>query len=246
MLRIINVKKSYLISISKISDFSYAWINIQDYSEDMQNLLKKDSKNVLLLRATFLKLASILNFPLVRLFEIESEDIESVTNYYSGELVKFVKNILQIIPLSVFNILDNVIHIFQEGFMELPVKVKKVDLKTYTQQEKRYILARATHQIAQFTKGIYLMEKTLMGVIEVDPKTILEEGIRKELLSLLAKTFNEYIDFSVNTKMIKIIQNIIKSFFFVTSCYLVVNVGINLSSKTRFENRTSHYDFTPL
>ena len=200
MLRIINVKKSYLISISKISDFSYAWINIQDYSEDMQNLLKKDSKNVLLLRATFLKLASILNFPLVRLFEIESEDIESVTNYYSGELVKFVKNILQIIPLSVFNILDNVIHIFQEGFMELPVKVKKVDLKTYTQQEKRYILARATHQIAQFTKGIYLMEKTLMGVIEVDPKTILEEGIRKELLSLLAKTFNEYIDFSVNTK----------------------------------------------
>lgn len=200
MLRIINVKKSYLISISKISDFSYAWINIQDYSEDMQNLLKKDSKNVLLLRATFLKLASILNFPLVRLFEIESEDIESVTNYYSGELVKFVKNILQIIPLSVFNILDKVIQNFEEGFMELPVKVNKADLKIYTQQEKRQIVASSTHQIAQFTKGIYLMEKTLMGVIEVDPKTILEEGVRKELLSLLAKTFNQYIDFSVYTK----------------------------------------------
>ena len=200
MLRIINVKKSYLISISKISDFSYAWINIQDYAEDMQNLLKKDSKNVLQLRATFLKLASILNFPLVRLFQIESEDIESVTNYYSGELVKFVKNILQIIPLSVFNILNNVIHIFQEGFQELPVKVPKNDLKNYTQAEKRYALAKATHQISQFTKGIYLMEKTLMGVIEVDPKTILEEGIRKELLHLLAKTFHENIDFSTSTK----------------------------------------------
>ena len=40
-----------------------------------------------------------------------------------------------------------------------------------------------------------MMEKTLMGVIEVDPKTILEEGIRKELLKLLANTFEKMIDF---------------------------------------------------
>ena len=81
MLMLVNVKKNYLVNISKISDFSYAWIYIHDYSQEMQRLLRQDSKNVLLLRATFLKLASILNFPLVRLFEIESEDIESVTNY---------------------------------------------------------------------------------------------------------------------------------------------------------------------
>jgi WASH complex subunit strumpellin len=102
MLLLANVKKNYLISISKISDFSYAWIYIHDYKKELQDLLRQDSKNVLLLRATFLKLASILNFPLVRLFEINSEDIESVTEYYSGELVKFVKDILQVIPHRVF------------------------------------------------------------------------------------------------------------------------------------------------
>jgi len=40
MLLIVNVKKNYLISISKISDFSYAWISIHDYSKEMQILLQ--------------------------------------------------------------------------------------------------------------------------------------------------------------------------------------------------------------
>ena len=39
------------------------------------------------------------------------------------------------------------------------------------------------------------MEKTLMGVIEVDPKNILEDGIRKELINLLSFTFHKLIDF---------------------------------------------------
>ena len=198
MIRVVSVKKSYLISISKISDFAYAWINIQDYASIMQQMLKDDSKNVLLLRATFLKLASILNFPLIRLFEIESEDIESVTNYYSGELVNFVKDILQIIPISVFNIMNNIINIFNSGFNEMPIKVDKSAIKNYTQSEKRFQLAHSAHKISLFTKGIYLMEKTLMGVIEVDPKSILEEGIRKELVQFLAKTFDRIIDFGEN------------------------------------------------
>ena len=121
MLLILNVKKNYLVYIAKISDFSYAWISIQDYCDEMRNELKNDSKKVLLLRATFLKLASILNFPLVRLFEIESDDIDSVTNYYSGELVKFVKDILQIIPQSVFQILSHISDIFSSGFKEIPL-----------------------------------------------------------------------------------------------------------------------------
>ena len=44
-----------------------------------------------------------------------------------------------------------------------------------------------------------MMEKTLMGVIEVDPKNILEDGIRKELLNLLALTYHKLIDFCAAT-----------------------------------------------
>ena len=201
MLMLANVKRSYLVSISKISDFSYAWIYIHDYKEEMQKLLRNDSKNVLLLRATFLKLASILNFPLIRLFEIESEDIESVTNYYSGELVKYVKTILQVIPRRVFEYMQDVFNIFSLGFEEMPLKILKKDFKQYAQSVDRYNLAKAVHGISMITRGIFMMEKTLMGVIEVDPKEILEEGIRKELLKILARTFQRHIDFAPGDKI---------------------------------------------
>ena len=201
MLMLVNVKKNYLVNISKISDFSYAWIYIHDYKQEMQKLLRQDSKNVLLLRATFLKLASILNFPLIRLFEIESDDIESVTNYYSGELVKFVKDILQVIPRRVFEFMKDIIRIFEGKFEEIPLKILKTKFKEYSQSEERYQLAKAVHGISLITKGIFMMEKTLMGVIEVDPKVILEEGIRKELLKLLAETFHKHIDFAVGDKI---------------------------------------------
>ena len=231
MLLILNVKKNYLVYIAKISDFSYAWINIQDYCDEMRNELKEDSKKVLLLRATFLKLASILNFPLVRLFEIESDDIDSVTNYYSGELVKFVKDILQIIPKSVFQILSHISDIFSSGFKEIPLKLPKIEIKNYIQEEKRFDLAQSVHKISMFTKGIYLMEKTLMGVIEVDPKTILEEGIRKELLRLLAKEYHNMINFAPDDKieieskleqLINKIKSLKKSFIYIQD-YININ-----------------------
>ena len=231
MLMLANVKKTYLVSISKISDFSYAWISIQDYKIEMQNLLKKDSKNVLLLRATFLKLASILNFPLIRLFEIESQDIESVTNYYSGELVKFVKNILQIIPRRVFDFMNEIIKIFKSGFMEMPIKILKRDLKTYSQIENRYKLAKCVHGISMITKGIFMMEKTLMGVIEVDPKEILEEGIRKELLNLLAKTFQNHIDFGTGDKidLTQKLNNLISEISSIKKSFIYIQDYINMN-----------------
>jgi len=231
MLRIVNVKNKVLINIAQISDFSYAWIVIQDYATIMQDFLKQDSKSVLLLRATFLKLASILNFPLIRLFEAESPDITSVTKYYSGELVKFVGNVLQIIPKSVFNLHDVVISIFAKGFQELPIKIAKADLKDYSQFDERYQLAKTVHQISLFTKGILMMEKTLMGIIEVDPKNILEDGIRKELLNLLANNFNKAIDFTsgyyvdLNAKLQELIKriNCIKRSFIYIQDYININ-----------------------
>ena len=202
MLMLVNVKKNYLVNISKISDFSYAWIYIHDYSQEMQRLLRQDSKNVLLLRATFLKLASILNFPLIRLFEIESDDIESVTNYYSGELVKFVKDILQVIPRRVFEFMKEILYIFETNKdLDIPLKILKKDFSKYAQAKDRFKLAKAIHGISMITKGIFMMEKTLMGVIEVDPKVILEEGIREELLNLLGQTFHKGIDFGPGEKI---------------------------------------------
>lgn len=49
---------------------------------------------VLYLRTVFMKIASIMNIPLLRIIEASSEDLSSVANFYSGELVKFVKRAL--------------------------------------------------------------------------------------------------------------------------------------------------------
>jgi len=60
----------------------------------MQEEVKKEPKIVLSLKTVFLKLASIMNQSLVRIIEAGSDDLRSVANYYSGELVKFVKRVL--------------------------------------------------------------------------------------------------------------------------------------------------------
>jgi WASH complex subunit strumpellin len=43
------------------------------------------------------------------------------------------------------------------------------------------------------------MESYLVGVIEVNPKQILEEGIKKELIKLVAKILDDELVFTVHT-----------------------------------------------
>lgn len=201
MLRVANIKNKILINIAQISDFSYAWITIQDYYKVMQQSLKKNSNNILYLKSIFLKLASILNFPLIRLFESDSPDIESVTNHYSSELVNFVRKVLQIVPISVFKLLEQIINVYNNGFKEAPIKILKNDIKDYAQLDERYLLAKTVHEISLYTKGILAMEKTFVGIIEVDPKEILEDGIRRELLGLLASNFHSILDITSASKI---------------------------------------------
>jgi WASH complex subunit strumpellin len=78
MVRIVGVKRQMLVNISYITDFSYAWLAIEDYLPIIQNEITKEPKVVLLLKTVFLKLASIMNQPLIRIIESGSEDLRSV------------------------------------------------------------------------------------------------------------------------------------------------------------------------
>lgn len=49
-----------------------------------------------------------MNVPLKRIIEYNSEDMRSVAKYYSGELVKFVKRTLSIIPTNIFDKLQEI------------------------------------------------------------------------------------------------------------------------------------------
>ena len=62
-------------------------------------------------------------------------------------------------------------------------------------------VARLTHAISVFTEGILLMKTTLVGVIKVDPKQLLEDGIRKELVKQVAAALHHGLIFNPKAKV---------------------------------------------
>lgn len=77
---------------------------------------------------------------------------------------------------------------------EFEVKINKDVLKEQTLVDKRFELAKKTHEITLLTQGMLVLDKTMMGIIELDPKEILVDGLRKELCRKLAEMLhNEFI-----------------------------------------------------
>ena len=66
-------------------------------------------------------------------------------------------------------------------------------------------MAKLTHDISVFTEGILLMKTTLMGVVKVDPKQLLEDGIRKELVKQVAFALHRGLIFNPKAKVIAVI-----------------------------------------
>eukprot|EP00005_Dracoamoeba_jomungandri_P006405 CAMPEP_0174262476 /NCGR_PEP_ID=MMETSP0439-20130205/12995_1 /TAXON_ID=0 /ORGANISM="Stereomyxa ramosa, Strain Chinc5" /LENGTH=1153 /DNA_ID=CAMNT_0015347191 /DNA_START=64 /DNA_END=3525 /DNA_ORIENTATION=- len=195
MLRVVNIKEEYLIMMGFVSDLSYAFEIIEQYIPLMQERIKRDPSSTIKLRSTFIKLASIINGPLVRINQAESPDLYSVSEYYSGQLVSFVRRVLEIIPISMFFTLKDIISLQTDIIKEIPSKLERAELKDYAQLDHRYELAKKTHSISMFTEGILAMETTLVGIIKVEPKHLLEEGIRKQLVHRLAKAMNDTLIF---------------------------------------------------
>ena len=67
----------YVNIIENVSDLSYAWETLGDYLDVFHERIRKDPSSVVLLRATFLKTASILDVPMIRISEIDSPDAVS-------------------------------------------------------------------------------------------------------------------------------------------------------------------------
>jgi WASH complex subunit strumpellin len=93
MIRTINIKEEVLFNISEVADLSYAWQTIDNFTGFMQAGIKADPTLVIKLRATFLKLASAMELPLLRIQQVESPDLLSVSQFYSSELVAYVRRV---------------------------------------------------------------------------------------------------------------------------------------------------------
>lgn len=70
MIRTINIQEEVLITIGEVADVSFAWQLIENYTTYMQKGIKLDPTLVIKLRATFLKLASAMELPLLRISQV--------------------------------------------------------------------------------------------------------------------------------------------------------------------------------
>ena len=191
MIRTAGMRDDDLVTLTLVGDFSYAWEIVDTFTMDMQEGVKKDPTTLGKLRATFLKLTSALERPVLRISQARSKDLVSVSQYYSSELVNYVRRVLQIIPVTMFRLLDQIIKLQTQNIKDLPTRLDKDKLKDYAQLNERFEVARLTYSISVFTEGVMAMKSTLYGVIKVDPKQLLEDGIRKELVRMITNTLHQ-------------------------------------------------------
>ncbi|XP_054285996.1 WASH complex subunit 5-like isoform X1 [Macrosteles quadrilineatus] len=201
MVRGVNVKEAVLINLQIVGDISYGWELIDSYTALMQDGIKTDPGMVTKLRATFLKLSSAMEIPLLRINQAGSSDLVSVSQYYSHELVSYVRKVLHIIPESMFSLMARIVYLQTSVIKELPTRLDKDKLREYAQLDHRMEVAKLTHRVSVFTEGVLRMKSTLVGIVRIDPKQLLEDGIRKELVHHIALALHTGLTFNPKAKV---------------------------------------------
>ncbi|RXG50961.1 WASH complex subunit strumpellin [Armadillidium vulgare] len=199
LVKVSSINDDDLVTLALISDISYAWNLIEDFTQVMQDSIKKTPNHVAPLRAVFLKLSSGLELPLLRINQAKSEDLMSVSAYYSGQLVNYIRKVLQIIPEAMFNLLEQIIKL-QTSMIEIPTRLDKDKLKDFAQLDERYKMAELTQRVGVLAEGISKMKRTLVGVVQIDPRKLLDEGVRRELVRQVATSLHHGFVFNQKGK----------------------------------------------
>ena len=162
---------------------------------------------------------------MLRINQARSPDLVSVSRYYSGELVNYVRQVLHVIPETMFSLMAKIVHLQTHVIKEVPTRLEKEKLKEYAQLEDRYEVsscsfrwlslwnvllifaifsaqvARLTHAVSVLTEGILAMKSTLVGIIRVDPKQLLEDGVRRELVKHVSTALHIGLVFNPKSKV---------------------------------------------
>lgn len=198
MVRLLNVDDAVVHHADMISDLSYAWGPVMESNlPRLHARIHASPDAVGSMRALFHKLGSILDLPVNRVAQAGSKDLSSVAQHYSKQLVRFVRNVMEAVPVVVFQLLSRVADLRAQKLAATPVRFEVGELKSLARLPARHELALRTHQISTFTEGVARQERTLLGVIEVDPKAILHDGIRKQLVVRVSEALDRTLVFDL-------------------------------------------------
>lgn len=74
---------------------------------------------------------------LLRINQAQSPDLVSVSQYYSHELVSYIRSVVQIIPETMFKLMAKIVYLQTHVIHELPTRLDKDKLKEYAQLNNR-------------------------------------------------------------------------------------------------------------
>lgn len=208
MLRLSNITPKVLADLDVIGDFTYATRLINLYTPLIHQKIAQQPTVCLSLRNIFQKLSCLLNKPLVRILQAQSDDDISVAQYYSNELVCYVNRVLDVVPLTVFKLLDHISNTMDSlQSRALPLKIERRNIQSLAQLGDRYTLAKLTNNISIFTRGVLSMSSTLLGIIQLDPQDILQNGIRKHLVLQVTTALHQHLQFITKEQKLSTLQD---------------------------------------
>lgn len=186
------------VILHSIGDFSYAWKIVlanRVFTPQMQQIIKENPLQIQGIGATFLKLTSAFDASLIRIQQVNSKlDLLSVSKYYSTKLMLHIRDVLHVIPATILELLGDIIDIQTECVMgDLPAKISLDKLRDYALPEKRFRMLQLTHKVSHYAESLMLMQNTVIGVIQVDSRSLLEDGFRRELVRRVSDSIREIL-----------------------------------------------------
>jgi WASH complex subunit strumpellin len=200
MTRIGALTDDTTIALDHISDMSYAEESVKVYSPIFQEKIAKDPSTVTLLRSLFLKLSHCLESPMLRLLQWKGDsagasEIKKIRHYHEKAFASLISSILQIIPVSVFNLMLDIADVKENIMTNMPAQIEISSLKHYDQGDHRHRLSNLSYEMSVFTEGVTRMQIIPIGNASINPLELLHTGLRRELVKHISAILHHTLRF---------------------------------------------------
>ncbi|KHJ47607.1 hypothetical protein D918_01762 [Trichuris suis] len=185
-----TLREDSMVALQHATDFTYGWELIHGFREQLRLLIRVQPSSSVVLRPLFFKLSSAFSPVLRRIEQTKNASFGAVSHFYSAQLISFLTEVVSVIPASIFVLLSEVMRIRSIKEYGLPRHVAKADLVHHSRLEQRQEISKLVNAIILLAEGMLPLRTTVLGVIEVDPKQLLTDGILEELISEIFELLN--------------------------------------------------------